>query len=129
MEINFEKWNKLKQKLHESDKKFYFKEWEIWWISLWQNIWTESFWKWENFRRPILVLKKLSWNSLICIPFSSKKKKWTWFVDCTLHNIKRTALLYQIKMIHTNRFERRIWQIDDDDFIEIKKRLKSLLSL
>jgi len=129
MVFNFDKWNNLKKELQKNDKKYYFKEWEIWWISLWQNIWTESFWKWNYFRRPVLILKKLSWNSLICLPLSSKQKKGTWFTKCNLHDIERTVLLYQIKMINTNRFERRVWQISDNDFWKIKKRLKILLSL
>lgn len=97
----FNNWNELKQKIQEKDSKnIFFKEWDIWWSSLWQNIQTESNWKWENFRRPILVLKKLSSDSFICIPLSTKLKEGTWFYQYNLHWEKYTALLYQIKMIH-----------------------------
>ena len=36
----FDKWNELKKKLHNSEKpkKFYFREREIWWCSLGLNI-------------------------------------------------------------------------------------------
>ncbi len=126
----FNNWNELKQKIQEKDSKnIFFKEWDIWWSSLWQNIQTESNWKWENFRRPILVLKKLSSDSFICIPLSTKLKEGTWFYQYNLHWEKYTALLYQIKMIHKNRLRIKIWQIDEFDFIEIKKRLKYLLNL
>lgn len=126
----FNNWNELKQKIQEKDSKnIFFKEWDIWWSSLWQNIQTESNWKWENFRRPILVLKKLSSDSFICIPLSTKLKEGTWFYQYNLHWEKYTALLYQIKMIHKNRLRVKIWQIDEFDFIEIKKRLKNLLNL
>lgn len=126
----FNNWNELKQKIQEKDSKnIFFKEWDIWWSSLWQNIQTESNWKWENFRRPILVLKKLSSDSFICIPLSTKLKEGTWFYQYNLHWEKYTAILYQIKMIHKNRLRIKIWQIDEFDFIEIKKRLKYLLNL
>lgn len=126
----FNNWNELKQKIQEKDSKnIFFKEWDIWWSSLWQNIQTESNWKWENFRRPILVFKKLSSDSFICIPLSTKLKEGTWFYQYNLHWEKYTALLYQIKMIHKNRLRIKIWQIDEFDFIEIKKRLKYLLNL
>lgn len=126
----FNNWNELKQKIQEKDSKnIFFKEWDIWWSSLWQNIQTESNWKWENFRRPILVLKKLSSDSFICIPLSTKLKEGTWFYQYNLHWEKYTAILYQIKMIHKNRLRVKIWQIDEFDFIKIKKRLKNLLNL
>lgn len=127
----FDDWNVLKKEVQESNKnkKVYFKEWEVWWITLWQNIWQESYWKWENYRRPVLILRKLSSNSCICIPLSSKEKTGTWFCDTMLDWIKRTALLYQIKMVDKKRFQRKIWELPENDFWEIKKRLKQLLNL
>lgn len=35
----------------------------------------------------------------------------------------------QIRMIDISRFQRRIWEIEEIHFDEIKKRLKSLLNL
>lgn len=126
----FENWNKLKQNINEKSlKNVYFKEWDIWWSSLWQNIKSEANWKWEFFMRPILVIKKLSSDSCISIPLSTKIKEWTWYYSYDLHWQKYTALLYQIKMVHKNRFQRKIWELDEKDFWEIKKRLKNLLNL
>lgn len=130
MSNSFNNWCKLKQIINNKNtENIFFKEADIWRSSLWQNIKTESNWKWENYRRPILVLKKLSSDNLICIPLSTKIKKWTWFYQYNLHWEKYTALLYQIKMIHKNRLRLKIWQIDEKDFLEIKKRLKNLLNL
>jgi len=127
----FDVWNEEKKNIEKSEhnKTIKFKEGEIWWISMWKNIWQESYWKWKEFRRPILVLKKLSSKSCIAIPLSSRHKTWTWFCDVILEDMKRTALLYQIKMIDTKRFHRRIWVVPNIDFWEIKKRLKQLLNL
>lgn len=126
----FSKWNDLKIKIDKKNTdNIFFKEWDIWWTSLWQNIKSESNWKWDNFRRPLLVFKKLSNDSCIAIPLSSKEKNWSWFSTYNLHWEKNTALLYQIRMIHKNRFQRKIWELDEKDFLEIKKRLKNLLNL
>jgi len=130
MEKDFDKWNELKKKIENYSKnKIYFNEWEIWWITIWLNVKKESCWKWESFRRPILILKKLSSNIFIWIPLSSKKKEWTWFSDYKHHWKKLTALLYQIRMFDNTRFQRKIWEIDENYFKIIKKRLKSLLNL
>ncbi|MDD4151989.1 MAG: type II toxin-antitoxin system PemK/MazF family toxin [Candidatus Gracilibacteria bacterium] len=79
--------------------------------------------------RPILVIKKLSSDSCISIPLSTKIKEGTWYYSYDLHGQKYTALLYQIKMVHKNRFQRKIGELDEKDFGEIKKRLKNLLNL
>lgn len=130
MNEDFNKWNDLKQKIQfKNTKEIFFKESDIWWISLWQNIKSESNWKWNDFRRPVLVLKKLSSDTCIAIPLSTQEKNWTWFYTYNLHWEEYTALLYQIRMIHKNRFQRKIWELDEKDFSEIKKRLKNLLNL
>lgn len=130
MKENFDKWNNLKQDLNNKNtQEIFFKEWDIWWISLWQNIKSESNWKWDEFRRPILILKKLSSDTCIAIPLSTQQKTGTWFYNYNLHWENYTALLYQIRMIHKNRFQRKIWELDEKDFWEIKKRLKNLLNL
>ena len=130
MESLFDDWNTLKKELQEKERSnIRFKEWDIWWVSIGQNIRSESYWKWENYRRPVLIVRKLSKESCICIPLSSKIKTWTWFCEYKHQWERATALLYQIKMIHINRFQRRLWYMDDSDFKNIKKRLKELLNL
>ena len=129
MEKDFDLWNEKKKEIENYDKKILFNEWEIWRTTIWLNIKQESCGKWENFRRPILVLKKLSSDTFIWIPLSSKIKTWTWFANYTQNWEDLTALLYQIRMFDNSRFQRRIWEIDETDFREIKKRLKLLLNL
>jgi mRNA-degrading endonuclease toxin of MazEF toxin-antitoxin module len=76
-----------------------------------------------------LVLRKLSGNSFIGIPLSSKDKSRTWFCDITINNQKRSVLLYQIRMFSTNRFESRMATLDDNDFEKVKEKLEALLEL
>ncbi len=127
---NFDKWNDLKKKIDNKNMdNIYFKEWDIWWLSLWKNIKNEAYWKWENFMRPVLIFKKLSRDSFIWIPLSSKDKTWTWFQKYTLHWLENTALLYQIRMFNKNRLQRKIWELNSDDFDKIKESLAKLLEL
>lgn len=65
MDKNFNKWNELKIKLENSDTNIFFNEWQIWWITMWLNLKQETCGKWENFRRPVLILKKLSSKTFI----------------------------------------------------------------
>lgn len=129
MEKDFDGWNIRKKELESLQKLFYFKEAEIWWCSVGINVGNESCGKGETFRRPILVLKKLSATSCIAIPLTSREKVGTWFLPITIHQKKRWALLYQIKMINTKRFQRRLATLDEAEFYQVKEKLKTLLEL
>lgn len=129
MEKDFDKWNCLKKSLETNSKNLIIKQWEIWWTNIWINIKTESCWKWEKFRRPVLVLRKLSHKNYIVLPLSTKIKDWTWFANYEVDGNIYTALLYQIKMMNINRFYVNEWKLGHENFIEIKKRLKHLLNL
>lgn len=129
MEKRFDEWNELKKEIENHSHNIIIKEWEIWWSSIWINTKTESCWKWPEFRRPVLIIKKLSNETCFVIPLSTKNKAWTWYANYEFDWIKYTALLYQLKMMHTNRFTKREWKIDKVILKEIKKRLKFLLNL
>jgi len=129
MQKDFDTWNKKKKKLEKRSKKFFFHTGEIWWCSIGLNVASESCGKGSDYRRPILVLKKLSGANFIGIPLSTQKKEGTWFIGITVHNEKRYALLYQIRMFSTNRLQRRLATLDDGDFSKIKEKLKTLLEL
>ena len=129
MQKDFNKWNHLKQEIENYSRDLVIKEREIWWINLWINIQTESCWKWEKFRRPVLVLKKLSHKNYIVIPLSTKIKTGSWFENYEINWIRYTALLYQIKMVNINRFYVNEYKMEYWKFLEIKKRLKQLLNL
>ena len=129
MDQEYDDWNEIKKKLSQKEEKFFFKEGDIWWISLGKNLGTESYGKGEIFRRPVLIIKKLNSNSCIVLPLSSKNKTGTWFLDITFQGEIKTVLLYQIRMINTKRFQRRLGVLDDNDFRKVKEKLKVLLEL
>ncbi|MBP9802884.1 MAG: type II toxin-antitoxin system PemK/MazF family toxin, partial [Candidatus Pacebacteria bacterium] len=129
MDQDYDDWNIIKKELSKKEEKFFFKEGDIWWVSLGKNLGTESYGKGEIFRRPVLIIKKLNSNSCIVLPLTSKNKSGTWFTEITFQNEIKTVLLYQIKMINTKRFQRRLGVLDDNDFKKVKEKLKFLLEL
>ena len=129
MQKDFDQWNTKKKSLEEVEKKFLFKTGDIWWCSVGLNIKAESCGKGDDFQRPVLVLKKLSATSFIGIPLSTQEKTGTWFTEITISGEKRWALLYQVRMFSTNRFQRRLATLDDKDFVRVKEKLEALLEL
>ncbi len=129
MNKNFDVWNTFKKSLEQKQTQYLFKTGDIWWCSVGLNIKSESCGKGLEFQRPVLVLKKLSKENFIGIPLSTQVKKGSWFCAITIHGKKRYALLYQIRMSHSNCFQRRLAALDEKDLIIIKEKLEALLEL
>jgi mRNA interferase MazF len=123
-------WNIKKQEIQFSSiEELYFKEGDIWWCSLGQNIGSESYGKGRNFRRPILVIRKLSGDLCVALPLTSKNKIGTWFVDILLNGESRCVMLYQIRTLNKKRFSIKIGELSDDDLNNVKEKLECLLEL
>lgn len=129
MEKNFDKWNERKKKIESINRRFLFKQGEVWWCSIGLNVSEESCGKGDFFGRPVLVLKKLSQRSYVGIPLSTKTKAGSWFVDVAVQGKRVSALLYQIRMFSANRFQRRLTTLDQADFQRVKEKLEILLEL
>ena len=83
----FLEWIKLKEKLHESEYKIpLFKEGEVWWCALGENVGIEMNGKSKDFTRPVLIFKKLSREGFLGIPMSTKLKEGTWYVHVKQKN-------------------------------------------
>ena len=129
MEKNFDQWNERKKELEIRKTNFLFRAGDIWWCSVGLNIAAESCGKGHDYQRPVLILKKLSRTSFIGIPLSMQEKTGSWFAEITIHGEKRYALLYQIRMFSTHRFQHRLATLDDLDFKRVKEKLEILLEL
>lgn len=128
----YNNWNLKKQDIQFKKKKsgesnIYFKEADIWWCSIGINIGTESYGKGENFRRPVLIMKKLSADLCIALPLTSKEKMGTWFIDVTFHGEKKWVMLYQIRTLNKKRFYLKMGQLDPTDMKRVKEKLECLL--
>lgn len=68
----FDNWNEIKKQLHQKEKEVkFFKERQIWWCSIGQNLGSESYGKGLTFTRPILVYKKLSERIFLGTPLTT----------------------------------------------------------
>lgn len=129
MQIDFEHWNKLKQEIHFSNKKeFYVKEKQVWYIHNWVNIWFESNWKGNDFKRPVLVIKKV-WALFFIATMTTKWKdsRFYYKLDKSYFWIESYISLSQVKIIDKKRFFEQIWKISWKDFEKIKKELQEML--
>ncbi len=129
MHKDFDNWNKKKKFIDKNETNFLFNTGEVWWCAVGLNVGEESCGKGEKFRRPVLVLRKLSRKNFIGIPLSTQKKEGTWFAPLSINQTVQYLLLYQIRMFSTNRLQRRLATLTGNEFNQAKEKLEALLEL
>lgn len=73
---NFQAWFKIKPDLDKKNSsQILFKEGEIWWCSVGENIGSEISGKQKLFLRPVYIIKKFSSHTFTAIPLTSTKPK------------------------------------------------------
>jgi len=83
-----------------------------------------------HYRRPILVMKKLSHTSFIGVPLSSQYKEGSWYVTVTHSEGKQNTInLAQIRYIDYRRLDKKIGTLDTDEFEKVQHQLALLLNL
>jgi len=126
----FDIWNWKKQLINnQRERTFYVKPKEVWYASIGQNIWFESYWKWDDFKRPVLVLAKI-WNMFLVATMTTKWKDDSpfYYKISDSHFWKPSYVTFsQIKTIDKKRFIEKIWKIDSEEFKEIKNKVREYL--
>lgn len=124
----FSEWIQLKEKLHNVsiNKSPFFKEGEIWWCSIGDNIGTEINGKSKYFSRPVLIYKKFSKNLFFGLPLTSKLKTGSWFVGISFFNKDQTVVLYQGRTFNSARLMNLIGQCNEKDLEKVKAGFRQL---
>src|SRR3989338_6322258 len=127
---NFDSWNELKKKIEteKNEPNKFPKEGEVWMSSLGKNIGFEQDGGGDNFARPVLVIKKFNNHMFWVIPLSTKQKNFDFYFNYSDSNDQKvSAILAQTKLMSVKRFKRKLYDIPNKLFDEMKQRLKSFL--
>jgi len=124
-------WHKIKIEIQLAGNKnnLYFHEKDVWWASLGSNIGHEEDGKNKRFERPILILRKFNKHLILIIPLSSKVKKDKFYYYKFVSNNGKfiSAMICQIRLISSKRLIRKMGNINNIDFHEIKSRIRDFL--
>lgn len=124
----YNKWHINKIRINYKNINSIFNEWEIWYTSIWKNIWFEEDWKWETFSRPVLIIKKFNKFIFYWIPLTSVKKDNIFHYEFDWNTWKISyAILSQMKLFDWKRLEEKIWYITYYDMNKLKQKLKKLI--
>jgi mRNA interferase MazF len=126
----FDKWNEVKKLVDNRENIINYKEREIYWARIGENVGFEQNGKGNEFSRPVLVVKKLNKHLFFGVPLSTSIKRGSYFYQFTfLPNKISTALLVQAKVYDMKRVDKKLGMIHKDDFEKLKHGLKKLLDL
>jgi mRNA interferase MazF len=125
----FLEWIGLKEKLNNNDHKPpLFKEGEIWWCAIGENVGVEVNGKGKQFSRPVYIYKKLSANGFLGIPLSTALKVGTWYSEITFQERKILANLAQCRVFSYLRMYEKMGTLDETDILKIKNEFLRLYS-
>jgi len=117
------------------NKKLKFNKWDIYFVNLWKNIWTEL-----NKNRPCIIYSDFyfnNWNDLIVIPIkwynkSKYNKKIHIFLSKDIFTfLYKNSLvdLKSIRQISKKRIWKKIWTLDKITLSKIDNKLQKILWL
>ena len=128
MQKDFKKWIQSKQIVHNERPRIFFKEREVWFSYVGENIGFEQDGRGDEYLRPVLVLKKFNKEVCWVVPLTRNQKKGAYYFSFTLNNEISTAVLSQIKLVDAKRLKYKIGDIFNNDFIQVKIKIRQLLA-
>lgn len=128
MKKDFNKWNEKKIVVNDIGSLPFFHEREIWFCFLGINVGFEQDGIGEDFQRPVVIIKKFNNEIFWAIPLSKTKKRGKYYFDFPFNKaITSVAILSQIKLIDARRLSYKIGEIDEENYLNLIKKLKALL--
>ena len=108
----FLEWIRLKEKLHINNyEPPLFKEGEVWWCYIGENVGVEVNGKSKNFTRPVLVFKKYDKYSFLGLPLTTKDKIGTWYTPISFLGILQVAVLSQSRVFDYRRLDKKMGEL------------------
>jgi len=121
-------WDRFSRNLENFLAAPFFKEREIWWVSVGINVGHEEDGKGEEFSRPVLILRKLGRYTFIGIPLSTSKKIGRFYFHFNFTGItESTALLGHVRSFDSRRLIRKYGFVSKEVFESIRKAAKDIL--
>ena len=124
---SFDNWNEVKKKAHKERTYRGFKEREIFYAKLGQNIGYEQNGIGDEFIRPIVILKKFNHSLFYAIPLSTTKKRNHYYFEFEFKKgVKSVAILSQVRNLDAKRLLNKIGMMNKDDFEVLKSKIREV---
>lgn len=129
MEKNFDAWNTVKKGLHSHGIYRGFKEREIFYANVGENIGFEQCGKGDEFVRPVLIFRKFNRYVFSGIPLSTTSRRGIHYFAFDLKTSQSVALLSQMRLFDSKRLLNKLGMINQESFKQMKEQIKDLYGL
>ena len=116
---NYRQWMDAKSFINNKGIRRSFKEGDIWWAAVGENVGVEIDGKSKKYSRPILILKKHSNLFFTAVPLSTQIHTGTWYVQFVFREKIQTAVVVQSKPMDVSRLYERIGEVSKGDYNKI----------
>ena len=121
------KWLKQNIRIEKFKQTVFCKVGDVWWCYIGQNVGHEQNGDSQNFRRPILIIKKFSSNTILIVPLTTSQENHRYRINIPkINNRKSKIILSQMRVIDNKRLDNRICTLHDDIFEKIIKNIRNL---
>ncbi len=125
----FLEWFAIKEKIEQRIGNHpLFRQMEIWWTGVGENIGVEIGGKGKAFSRPVLIYRKLGKESFLGIPLSTQIKEGSWYVSFDFKNQMVSVNLAQIRVMSAARLYKKMGEVAENDCAKVKSGFLRLYS-
>jgi len=118
---DFSLWIPVKQSIHYTSSRPFYREREIWWCSIGLNIGFEADGKGHSYARPVLIIKDFNHAIFWCLPLTTRIKSEIYYADIDFNDgIPRQVMLSQLRMFDARRLQEKIGTLEEVSFSKIK---------
>lgn len=123
----FLEWIGVKERLHAAEHKPpFFREGELWWCHMGENVGNEINGKGERFTRPIYIFKKYDKYSFLGLPLTTKNKSGSWYHSILFKNTRQTIVLSQGRTLDYRRLKEKMGEVGKTEIEQIRKSYADL---
>lgn len=127
---DYKMWMPVKAAINNRAVRPEFKERDVFWASIGENVGYEQDGKNRHFDRPVVVVKKFN-NSLFWgVPLSTTERRGKYYFEVGLQDKKgrrSVAILSQMRLYDSSRLEEKIGMVSTVEHDGLKKQIAKLL--
>ncbi len=122
-------WHNIKKTLEINDNIPLFRQNEIWWCHVGQNLGSEIYGKGEDYSRPVYILKKINKTKFIGIPMSTKLSDDNRFYPLKINKRDGGLCFNEIRSFSAKRLRQKIYKLSDNEHQKIINAFKNYLAM
>jgi len=118
----FLEWFGVKESLHTAEHKPpFFREGELWWCHIGENVGNEINGKGSRFTRPAYIFKKYDRYSFLGLPLTTKDKSGTWYCPIVFRGERQTVVLSQGRTLDYRRLKEKMGEAGETERQQISE--------